>query len=116
MALGIRVEAETVLWAVVEGSTRAPVLVADGKIPAPVAEDEAGKLVAQRRAVLDVIGKYTPTVVFVRFPETVFASRGETPRKRSRIEGVIMEAAASRAIPVRTGPLSTIGKGLGVDA
>jgi hypothetical protein len=115
-SLGIRVETETVFWAVVEGSASAPVLVADGRIPAPVAADEAGKLVAQRRAVLDVIGKYTPTVLFVRFPETVFASRGESPRKRSRIEGVIMEAAASKSLPVRTGPLTTIGKGLGVDA
>lgn len=115
-SLGIRVETETVYWAVVEGRASEPVVVGEGKIPAPVSADDAGKLVAQRRAILDVIEQHKPAVVFVRFAETMFGNRGEAPRKRSRLEGVIMEAAASRSKPVRTGPLSTIGKGLGMDA
>jgi len=114
-SLGIRVETDTVFWAVVEGEAQAPVLVDGGKIPAPISEDEAGRLIAQRRAVLDLISEHQPQIVFVRFPESMYASRGEAPRKRCRVEGVLMEAA-SRSIPVRTGPLSTIGKGLGIDA
>jgi len=116
-ALGVRVETEVVYWAVVEGSSFAPILVAEGKLLAPVSSDEAGRLVALRRGVLDLLLEHKPNVVFVRFPESSgFARKGELPRRRSRIEGVMMEAAASQAIPVMTGPLVTIGKGLGLDA
>lgn len=115
-SLGIRVETETIYWAVVEGTANDPVVIGEGKIPAPASADDAGRLVAHRRAVLDVIAQHDPAVVFVRSAETMFGNRGEGPRKRLRLEGVIMEAAASKSKPVRSGPLATIGKGLGIDA
>jgi len=114
VAVGFRVEPELVHWAAVDGAADTPTLVAADEIRAPQHYDEAQALAHYRDRVLHVLSQYSPSVVGVRYPESFPArSATESTRRRSRIEGVILEAAASQSIRVITGALVTIAKNLG---
>jgi hypothetical protein len=112
-SLGIRVEPECVFWAVVEGDVGVPILIADDKVPSPASADEAHCLVTQRRRILDVIENYHPSVAVIRYPEAIAKTKSQM---RSRIEGVLLEAAASKNLKTLTGALATLGSKIGSDA
>src|SRR6266853_3731708 len=106
--LGIRVEPSCIHWAVVEGRRDLPILIATDDATAPVQWDEAKALSWYRERILHIIGQYHPATVAVRYQEPKGRAAGNSGRKRARIEGVVLEAANSRALPVVTGALVTI--------
>jgi len=112
--MGIRAEPRCIHWAVVEGTQTAPILKAHDKADAPVAFEEAGALSWFRGRVLHLIDTYQPFAVGVRYPEpTARGGNKDSAKQRSRVEGVVVEAAYSRGLPVLTGALTTIASKLG---
>lgn len=112
--LGVRAEPRTLHWAIVEGTQDAPILTANDKAEAPAAYDEPSALSWFRARVLYLIDTYRAAGVGVRYPEP--SGRGgnrDSARQRSRVEGVVLEAAHSRGLPVLTGALTTIAAKLG---
>jgi hypothetical protein len=113
-ALGFRAEPERVSWAVVEGHLDAPVLVAADDFEAPRHQtEEAQSLSWYRDRVRQLIEQYNPARAGVRFAEMIGRSKGDSLRRRSRLEGVLLEAVNSKSIPVFGGALNTISKHLG---
>jgi hypothetical protein len=114
-SLGIRAVPTAVHWAVVEGTQSVPVLVASGIATAPKSfQGEAATLAWLRTTVADFLDQYDVASVAVRYPERV--ARGlnsEAAHRRSRVEGVVLEAAHSKGCQTMTGPLVTIGRHLG---
>ena len=112
--LGVRVEPRVLHWAVVEGTVSAPVLVASGKAAAPVAMDEANALHWYRSRVVHLIDEYGVSGVAVRSAES-FGRHGnsEADRQRARIEGVVLEVAAAKALPATAAALKKISGKLG---
>ncbi|HZR84968.1 MAG TPA: hypothetical protein VFD92_27985 [Candidatus Binatia bacterium] len=116
--LGLRAEPRAVQWAVVKGTQAAPILEADGRSEAPKSFDEPAALSWMRQQVLDLVATYAPTAVGVRFAEHFrpggrqSASNREADSKRSRMEGVVLEAAHSRNLPILAGSLATISSRL----
>lgn len=112
--LGVRAEPAMLHWAVVEGTATAPILVAHDKAAAPVNLDEANALHWYRSRVQHLLQEYGVTAVAVRSAES-FGRRGNTDadRKRARIEGVLLEVAASKSLPATASALKTIGGNLG---
>ena len=110
--LGIRVEPSSINWAIVEGTRELPILVAADDANAPAQWDEANALSWYRERVLHIIEQYNPAIVAVRYQEPKGRAAGNAGRKRARIEGIVLEASNSRAIPVKTGALVTISANL----
>jgi len=92
----------------VEGRRESPILVATDDASAPAQWEEAKALSWYRDRLLHIIGQYHPANVAVRYQEIQGKANATAARKRARIEGVILEAANSRALPVMTGALDTI--------
>ena len=116
-SLGIRVTPKCVHYAVVHGPQSAPKQVEVGKLCPPNGiADESGELCWYRGKVQDLITRTSASTVAVRFAESGTRRGSPHPdRKRSRIEGVILEIAATLGTAVYTGPLSTISSRLGTD-
>jgi Holliday junction resolvasome RuvABC endonuclease subunit len=113
-SVGVRAEAEGINWAVVDGSRDEPVLHAHGFEKAPAAYNEPEKLLWIHQRFLHILDQYHPLGVAVRYPEnTALGANKDSARARCRIEGVVLEAAASRNLDVITGALKTISKNLG---
>lgn len=108
--LGIRAEPRALTWAVVEGTRENPILVGEGKASAPPDYDEPQALKWYRSRVLLLLSEYSATAIAIRLPES-FGRQGnsDSDRKRSRIEGVLMELGASQGLAVIAGNLRTIG-------
>jgi hypothetical protein len=116
-ALGFRAEAHKVYWAVVEGTRKAPILVANDSAAAPVNLDEAPALSWYRSRVKHIVETYKPRVVMVRAAEpSARGSRKEGPRLRLRIEGVLLQTIDSCGLKVTIGALATISGKLGTQA
>jgi len=113
-SIGIRAEADGINWAVIEGSREDPVLHAHGSEKAPAAYNEAERLSWVRQRILHIITQYEPTGMAVRYPEhTALGANKDSARARCRVEGVVLEVAASKNLEVVTGTLNTISKNLG---
>lgn len=110
--LGVRVEPSRIHWAVVEGSRQLPTLLAADDATAPVQWEEAKALSWYRDRVLHIIGQYHPDTVAVRYEEPKARSAGNATKRRARIEGVVLEAADSKALRIMTGALVTISSNL----
>lgn len=111
--LGFRAEPGSINWAIVEGETDLPVLILADSSAAPTLYEEAEALGWFRVQVHRLIDQFSPSLVSVRFPEAFVPSRArDSDRRRSRVEGVIIEAANSKGLPVRTGALATISRRL----
>jgi hypothetical protein len=108
-AIGVRAqpgEPDSILWAVVEGPREQPVLVAHDQAEAPADADEAEALVWFRKRLLHILEKYKPKTLGLRVAErTARATNKAGPKRRLRIEGVVMEAAASQGLDVHTAAL-----------
>jgi Holliday junction resolvasome RuvABC endonuclease subunit len=115
--IGVRAEAEGINWAIVDGSLEEPVLHAYGSDKAPAAYVESERLSWIRQQFLHILDQYNPLGVAVRYPEnTALGANKDSARARCRIEGVVLESAASRNLEVTTGALNTISKNLGTPA
>jgi hypothetical protein len=117
-AIGFRVEPSSVNWALVEGTSDAPILAVPAeKISAPATYGEPQALAFYRERVRLLLAHHRPQMVAVRYPETFGrTSMREADHKRCRIEGVIVEAASSLGLLVITGALASISKNLGTKA
>lgn len=112
-ALGLRVEPKMLHWAVVEGSPDEPVLVAHDKALPPARVGEPETLSWYRERLRFLVEKYVVDAVGVRLQET-HGRRGDLDPAfhRSRIEGVLLEAAYSCGKPVVHGALNTLSSKL----
>ncbi len=117
-AIGFRVEPGLVNWAVVEGTSEAPILaVPAAKLASPATYEEPQSLTFYRERVLLLLTEHMPDIVAVRYAETFGRqSVRESDYKRCRIEGVILEAASSKGLRIITGALASISKNLGTKA
>lgn len=116
-ALGFRAETHKVYWAVVEGTRKAPILVAHDSAAAPVNLDEAPALSWYSKRVQHIVEAYKPSVAMIRSAEpSARGSRKEGPRLRLRIEGVLLQTIDSCGLKVTTGALATITGKLGTQA
>jgi hypothetical protein len=116
-AIGFRVEPSLVHWAVVEGTSEAPILVAADKLTSPATFDEPQALTFYRERVSLLLAQHLPDVVAVRYAETFGRqSVRESDFRRCRIEGVILEASDSKGLKIMTGALASISKNLGTKA
>ena len=112
--LGFRAEPACIHWALVSGSIDVPVLENHDNASAPLNQTEAQQLTWYRDRVLLLIDTHRPRKVAVRFAESFRPGGAKTDSgRRSRIEGVILEAANSVKLPVVTGALKTISSKLG---
>lgn len=116
-ALGFRAETHKIYWAVVEGTRKAPILVAHDDAAAPVNLAEAPALSWYSGRVKHIVETYKPNAAMVRSPEpTARASRKEGPRVRLRIEGVLLQTLDSCGLKATIGALATISGKLGTQA
>jgi hypothetical protein len=108
-ALGFRAEPKQVHWAVVEGDADQPVLVDHDKAKPPVNMEEPEGLNWYRKRVAFLIEKFSIDVVGVRYQET-HGRRGNVDSicRRSRIEGVLVEAAFAAHVSVVPGVLNQL--------
>lgn len=115
-ALGLRAEARQINWAVVEGTRHSPILVAHGKIAAPVDLTEAPALSWYSGRVRHIVEAYSPIVAAVRSPEPIARGTGESARIRLRIEGALLQTIDACGLPVTIGALAMISGRLGSQA
>lgn len=101
----------------VEGTRRVPILVKHGDAAAPVNLAEASALSWYSGRVKHIIATYTPEAVAIRTSESV--ARGankDGPRRRLRIEGVLLQTVDSCGVKVAIGALAMISGKLGSQA
>jgi hypothetical protein len=116
-ALGFRAEAHKIYWAVVEGTRKAPILVAHDDAAAPVNLGEAPALSWYSGRVKHIVETYKPSVAMIRSAEpTARARRTEGPRLRLRIEGVLLQTLDSCGLKATIGVLANISGRLGSQA
>ncbi len=117
-SIGFRAEPSSVSWAVVEGSTAAPILNGADKLKAPASFDEAAALKWFREQTQRLVQAYSPNVAVVRSPETFFPHQPKylPLYQRCRVEGVLVETLHSCGVQVLTGPMATISGKLGSKA
>lgn len=109
--LGIRAEPSSFHWAVVKGNQRQLILHASAREEAPSSFSEAESLAWVRNRVLFILDTYKPEKVAVRYPEpTAQGANKNSAKERSRVEGVVLEAASSKNLAVVTGAMNTFGK------
>lgn len=115
--IGFRAEPGGVNWAIVEGTTEQPILVAADRSAAPVIYKEAEALAWYRQHVLDLFDRYDPKAAAVRYAEPTARGAGtEAAKRRSRLEGVLLEASGSRRVPAIGEAMVTIKSKLGANA
>jgi hypothetical protein len=116
-ALGLRADAKTIHWAVVEGTRDVPILVAHDKAAAPVNLEEAPSLSWYSSRIQHIVKTYGPSVAAIRSAEP-FAqgSNKEGPRRRGRIEGAMLLTLDSCGLKVIIGALAMISGKLGSQA
>lgn len=112
-AIGFRAEPSAVNWAVVEGTKENPVLIAADRSESPVAYSEPESLAWFRSRAQQLVQTYSPKLAAVRYPETVRRSSSASMDRRSRVEGVLIDAMQAAGIATSTGALATISKNLG---
>jgi hypothetical protein len=113
-ALGFRAEADRINWAVVEGTRNAPILVARDTAAAPVNLEEGPALSWYSCRVKLLVEAYKPAVATIRTAESV--ARGgnkDGARRRSRIEGVLLQTIDECGLNVTIGALAMISGRLG---
>ena len=116
-ALGFRADAKQVHWAIVEGTQRAPVLVAHDKASAPVNLDEAPALTWYSTRVRHIVETYKPYMATIRSAEPIARGSGKDgARRRLRLEGVLLQTIDSCGLKVTIGALAMISGKLGSQA
>jgi len=116
-ALGFRAEPKQINWAIVEGTRSSPILVAHDVAAAPVNLDEAPALSWYTSRVKLIVEKYKPVVAMIRAAESIARpSNKDGPKRRLRIEGVLLQTIDSCGMKVSIGALAVISGKLGSHA
>lgn len=105
-SIGIRVEPSKIHWAVVTGSNAQPILEGADALPAPKSWAEAAALQWYRNQVIQLIERYNPSSAVIRDTEVSGHLQVQSLQTRCRIEGVVIEAAQSKALVVTSGRLN----------
>ena len=117
-SIGFRVDPTAIHYAVVEGTPEDPVLLDDGRYPAPKTYDEAKALSWYRQRTINLLETHKPDASAIKFMENV-AGRGRAPRitdslrRRHRIEGVVLQLLDETRVSTLTGPFATVAASLG---
>ena len=91
-ALGFRVEGTVVHWALVNEIEDGELVLEDSaSFSSPRGESEARALTYVRERVGRVIEQHGPSCGAVKYTEPTARSSGDGPRRRARIEGVILQ-------------------------
>jgi hypothetical protein len=115
--LGIRAEPSGFHWAIVSGDAAAAILEAYGTETAPTSYNEGDSLVWIREKSSHILETYGPMQVAIRYPEgNAQGANKSSAKARCRVEGVILEAAASKNRNIVTGPLATFAKHSGSES
>ncbi|HEX3147137.1 MAG TPA: hypothetical protein VHR66_03590 [Gemmataceae bacterium] len=110
-AIGFRADPNALYWAVVSDGPLQR--VASGKLPAPAKYEEPAALSWYRTEVRNLIDEFSPDCAGVRYPEPSARVRYVvSAHARVRIEGVVLEAIDSKALPVLVGANATISSKL----
>lgn len=116
-ALGFRAEKDAVNWAVVDRQGDTYRIIEDGRLTAPKSYEEADGLAWYRERIQTLVQQHSATTAAIRYAETYLGPMRKTVLaslfKRARVEGVLMEALASKGVPVGTGALQQIASRLG---
>ena len=117
-ALGLRAEKDRVHWAIVEGATDSPSLVAHDKVSAPATYSEPQALRWYASQLHQLMLEYKPNVIAVRLSETFLQSKPaptalQSMFERARIEGVMLQTAAAQGVSVVAGPMAMMRSKLG---
>ncbi|WP_019123723.1 hypothetical protein [Brevibacillus massiliensis] len=112
-AIGVRATATEIFYSVIEGSTEKPEVLHFQKLIFPKAFTIAQALIWLREQFINICAEYDVKAVFVRTAETIGKQNLKSVADRARVEGVIIEAAASTGAAVGTGPLKTISSLIG---
>jgi hypothetical protein len=111
--IGFRAEPRLIHWAVLDGTQKHPTIHAQDKINAPASADESAILGMFRERARHLFTTYTPDAVGIRSAElSARGSNKDGPRRRLRVEGVLLEASHSWNLPVTMGALGTISSKL----
>jgi hypothetical protein len=99
---------------VVEGTQSSPILVSQDKVAAPASLEEASALSLYRSRIELLVHEYKPSLVAIRTSEPFAQGAGrDGPKRRSRIEGVLLQTIDSCGLKVTLGALATISSKLG---
>jgi hypothetical protein len=116
-AIGFRAEKDAVNWAVVERDGEIYRVIEDGRFAAPKSYEESVGLAWYRERIQSLVHQHGATKAAIRYAETylprIRKSVLESLFKRARLEGVLIEALASKGVPVGTGAMQQIASRLG---
>ena len=105
--IGLRCEPNAFTWAVSEGSTEAPVLVAIERVQIPATYTFAQGANFLRMRLKQRLEEHHVTVAGLRTPEAVPRTT-EALRERLRLEGVLLAACADAGLEVEQGPFGDV--------
>lgn len=109
ISIGIRACPSEVYVVVVEGSSTEPQLIYKTKLKSPASREFAGALSWYREQILTLCEEYDVEAIGIKAIEPVARKQGGP---RAHIEGVIMEAGASRGLTVGHKAFSSIAAGI----
>jgi len=113
-AIGFRAEADCVNWAVVTRTDGHLVLIKSDTVRFPNTYDEAHRLEWFRKRLHMTLDDHQPAIGGVRYPEpSAPKSNVTSTNERIRVEGIILEALASKGVKSMTGALKTISSEMG---
>lgn len=109
IAIGFRVEGMIIHWAIIRKTDVAFVIEAADKYKPPIAGGEASVLSHVRGRVGLLLDEYTPARGGIKYTEPNAKGRGDSVRRRARIEGVILQLLDERGVQTLGGAYNTIG-------
>jgi len=112
-AIGFRVEKEAVHYAEVSGTQGSPVLDDHDKIRLQQGVDISEALALLRTHLCTLFEAQSPDVVGVRLADRPHRNANVMAMLvRARVEGVVLEAAGAKGVPVLAGASTTLKSGL----
>lgn len=113
-SVGFRAEAQRIYWAVLQGTQHNPVLIDHNKASAPIAMDEPPALSWYSQRVRLIVDQHKPSIAAIRLAEpTAMGSGKEGAKRRSRLEGVLIQTLDDCGLDVTMGALATISSQMG---
>lgn len=107
-SIGVRASGNEIHYAIFEGSVEDPSYKHHYKLTFPRAFDTPKALAWVREQFLNVTREFQVNAVFIRTTEPIARPNVKSLSERSRVEGVILEVAASAGYLVSFGPLATM--------
>ena len=113
VAIGFRVEGRHVHWAVVSEAEADLVLEDSGSFAAPRADTEAPALTYIRQRAERILDQHQPSHGGIKYTEPIARAKGDGPRARARIEGVLLQRMDESGMVTFGGAYNAISPRLG---